>query len=73
MAPSLEELRCLLRGHETAGQLFERLAREPLWTSVPPLDAAELRPGHVVEVEGLSGSGKSEVLLQVRVVTDRPQ
>ena len=53
---------------ETAFDLFARIVVDPVRTGIPFLDQAVfLKPGHVVELVGLSGSAKSELLVQVCV------
>ena len=56
-----------LEADESAYDLFARIVVDPVRTGIPFLDQAVfLRPGHVVELVGLSGCAKSELLIQVR-------
>ncbi len=55
-----------LEPNETAYDLFARIVVDPVRTGIPFLDQAVfLRPGHLVELVGLSGCAKSELLIQV--------
>lgn len=63
-----------LEADETAYDLFARIVVDPVRTGVPFLDRAVfLRPGHVVELVGASGCGKSELLVQVSTLTKSKQ
>ncbi|KAJ9532243.1 hypothetical protein QJQ45_003969 [Haematococcus lacustris] len=62
---SLMEVLAFLAPDETAGDLLSRLHRERLVTGLPFLD--QHLPGMLLEVCGPTGSGKSEVLIQVVV------
>eukprot|EP00887_Chlorella_sp_A99_P000609 scaffold5.g609.t1 len=58
-------LLAFLRPDETAAELLARTYVEPLLTGVPLVDRhAPLRAGHVLEVAGGAGSGKTDVLVQ---------
>ena len=62
----MAEYAAFLEPDETAHDLFARIVVDPIRTGVPFLDQAVfLRPGHVVEIIGASGCGKSELLVQV--------
>lgn len=62
----MAEYAAFLEPDETAHDLFARIVVDPVRTGIPFLDQAVfLRPGHVVELVGASGSGKSELLVQV--------
>ena len=61
------ELLAFLRPDETAAELLARTYVEPLYTGVSLLDNfVSLRPGNVLEVAGAAGTGKTEILAQVR-------
>ena len=62
-----------LEPDETAFELFARVVVEPVYLGIPFLDqgALLLRPGHVVELSGQSGTAKSDLLLQVRGLSTR--
>ncbi|GAB4815729.1 hypothetical protein N2152v2_002775 [Parachlorella kessleri] len=61
------ELLAFLRPDETVAQLLARTYVEPLYTGVSLLDNfVSLRPGNVLEIAGAAGTGKTEVLVQVR-------
>lgn len=64
----MEELLSFLRPDETAAELLARTyTGEPLATGVALIDReAPLRPGQVLELAGPPGSGKTDVLVQVR-------
>lgn len=65
----MAEYAAFLEPDETAYDLFARIVVDPVRTGVPFLDRAVfLRPGHVVELVGASGCGKSEVLVQVSML-----
>ena len=54
---------------ETFFQLFKRMRIEPMRTGLKPFEteirSGGLRPGNVVELVGASGTGKSEILMQI--------
>ena len=53
---------------ETAAQFLARTTTEACPTGLPVVDQnVQLRPGHVLEVVGPNLSGKSELLVHVRV------
>ena len=55
-----------LEPDETAYDLFARVVVEPVYLGIPFLDQAiSLRPGHVIELSGPSGTAKSELLVHV--------
>ena len=61
-----------LEPDETAFELFARVVVEPVCLGIPFLDQALLlRPGHVVELSGQSGTAKSDLLVQVRKLAAR--
>ena len=61
------ELLAFLRPDETAAELLARTYVEPFYTGLPLVDQhVSFRPGNVLEVAGAAGSGKTELLLQVR-------
>ncbi|KDD72808.1 hypothetical protein H632_c2872p0 [Helicosporidium sp. ATCC 50920] len=67
-SPSSQSLKAWLEPDETAAEFLNRVRLEALRTGVFFMDQAlELRPGHVVEVTGASGSCKTDILVQVRV------
>ena len=69
MCIDLADYASFLTPDETAFDLFARIVVDPVRTSIPFLDQAVfLRPGHVVELVGLSGTAKSELLVQVRAL-----
>lgn len=52
---------------ETAAEFFARQVSEAVPTGVAPIDAhVKLRPGQVLELAGPTGTGKSELLAEVR-------
>lgn len=52
-----------LQPDETAAQFFSRCHVEPLLTGLPLIDRhSPLRPSSFVEVAGLAGTGKTELL-----------
>lgn len=62
----MAEYAAFLEPDETAYDLFARIVVDPVRTGIPFLDQAVfLRPGDVVELVGVSGSAKSELLVQV--------
>lgn len=67
----LEQWRAWLTPSESAFEFFARVRTEPLLTGVPLLDKhvpSPLRPGCLLEIVGPSGVGKTELLLEVRVL-----
>ena len=61
-----QEALALLHSDETAGQFLARSHAQPFYTGVSFLDhRLSLRPNSVVEVSGLAGAGKTELLLNV--------
>ncbi|KAL3149777.1 DNA repair protein xrcc2 [Trebouxia sp. C0009 RCD-2024] len=70
----MAEYAAFLEPDETAYDLFARIVVDPVRTGVPFLDRAVfLRPGHVVELVGASGCGKSEVLVQAAATCILPK
>ena len=68
-----DDLLAFLEPQETASALLARTFVEPLRSSVPIIDQhVLLRPGHILEVAGPAGSGKSQILLQVDVYIPPP-
>lgn len=67
------ELQALLSQRETAARFFARCRGNPLTTGVAFLDRASFRQGHVVEICGRSGAGKSPVLAQVAMTCILPK
>lgn len=60
------ELLSFLRPDETAAEFLLRTYVEPFRSGCALLDRhVSLRPGHVLEVAGAAGSGKTELLVQV--------
>lgn len=79
-APDAGALAAFVRGSEAAGTaesaaaLLARVHVAPLKTGLPFVDAVcALRPGHVLELVGPAGSGKTEALLQVAVSVVLPR
>ncbi len=77
MEPSLksfeEEVAQLLRYDETLRDVLIRRDREQLRSGIHFVDSAvTLRPGVLLEIVGSHGSGKSELLLQVKQSTRPP-
>lgn len=67
MTETAESLRQFLTPDETAAQLLKRVAVEPLLTGVPFFDGrTRLRPNHLALISGCTGSGKTELLIQVQ-------
>ena len=67
------EALAFLRPDETAGQFLARSYVRPFFTGVGFLDdRLSLRPASVVEVAGLAGVGKTELLLNVSGVWQPP-
>ncbi|GMH42861.1 hypothetical protein BSKO_10780 [Bryopsis sp. KO-2023] len=66
---SREELLACLRPDETVASLLKRGYVERRRTNIPFIDnhLGSLKPGRVLEVAGASGSGKTELLLQLCV------
>lgn len=63
----MDEVLAFLRPDETAAAFLARSYVASLPTGVPLIDGfVSLRGGNVLEVTGPHGSGKSEVLVQVR-------
>lgn len=62
-----EALLSFLQPDESMKDFLLRTFVDPLRTSLEFVDEAGIQPGNVVEVCGASGSGKTEVLMQVRV------
>lgn len=63
----MDEVLAFLRPDETAAEFLARSYVASLPTGVPLIDGfVSLRAGNVLEVSGPHGSGKSEVLVQVR-------
>ena len=57
----------LLQPDETAAQFLARTFAEQIFTGVPFIDhRSPLRGTHVLEVCGLAGTGKTELLYSVR-------
>src|SRR5687767_1453461 len=66
MNESVHEVYNFLRIDETAAEFLARTHVAPLHTGVPFIDRRmPVRPGTVIEVTGMTGSGKTELLLQV--------
>jgi hypothetical protein len=65
--PDAAEMQKWLNVDETARVMLSRKSElcNPVVTPRPPLHRAILHGGNVLEIAGPSGSGKSEVLLQV--------
>jgi ABC-type phosphonate transport system ATPase subunit len=62
-----EALVSWLQPDETAADLLARTVTEAIASGVPAIDMhTQLRPGQVLEIVGPTGSGKSEILLQVK-------
>ena len=62
-----EELLQFVAPDETAADFLRRQATEALATGLPCVDShLKLRPGHVLELVGPTGCGKSELLAEVR-------
>jgi ABC-type lipoprotein export system ATPase subunit len=62
-----EQLLKYVQPDETATEFLQRHVREALPTGIPLVDQhVTFRPGQILEVVGPSGSGKSELLIQVR-------
>lgn len=62
-----EQLLQFLAPDETAADFFRRQATETVPTGLPCIDAhIKLRPGHILELAGPTGCGKTELLAQVR-------
>jgi ABC-type lipoprotein export system ATPase subunit len=60
----------LVTPDETAAEFFRRQGREAVATGLSFIDAhIKLRPGHILELSGPAGSGKTELLVQVRVIS----
>ena len=61
-----DDYAAFLQPQETAASLLLRTFLEPLRTGVPVIDHhVLLRPGDILEISGVSGAAKSELLLQV--------
>lgn len=61
-----EEFLAFLEPQESASALLTRTFVEPLRSGVLIIDQhVFLRPGHVLEIAGPAGAGKSELLIQV--------
>ena len=60
-----EALLEFLQPDESMRVFLARTFVEPLRTSIAFVDNAAIRPGNVLEVVGASGSGKTELLMQV--------
>lgn len=57
----------LLQPDETAAQFLARTFAEQIFTGVPLIDhRSPLRATHVLEISGLAGTGKTELLYSVR-------
>lgn len=68
-AETAESLSEFLEPDETAAQLLQRVSVEPLLTKVHFIDRRiRLRPNHLALISGCSGSGKTELLVQVGFV-----
>lgn len=66
MDDTLTEIQAFLRIDETAAEFLARTYAAPIFTSVPFIDGRmPLRQGNVIEVSGMTGSGKTELLIQV--------
>ena len=63
----LGDLAKFLNPDETFGDLLARCHSEPLVLGVKFLeDLVPVRPNQLIEISGVSGSGKTELLTQVR-------
>lgn len=61
-----ESARAFLRYDETFGQFFSRVDIRPLMCGIPMIDKrCVLRQGSCLELCGLSGVGKTEILYHV--------
>jgi hypothetical protein len=70
----LASVTAFLQPDETASDFLQRQAKERLHTGLPWLDQGlpSLRPGMLLELCGPTGSAKSEILTQARLLPSRP-
>eukprot|EP00271_Cylindrocystis_brebissonii_P019916 TRINITY_DN6331_c0_g2_i1.p1 TRINITY_DN6331_c0_g2~~TRINITY_DN6331_c0_g2_i1.p1 ORF type:complete len:122 (+),score=13.78 TRINITY_DN6331_c0_g2_i1:954-1319(+) len=66
------DFREFVRPDETAATFLLRFQVERICTSVPFLDEQSLSTRHVVEINGPSGSAKTEILIQTTAATLLP-